>query len=150
MLGNQIKLGTLILILSTGCAPGIPPVAEKKGEQVTNSETSHPPQGTARAAEAKQATGGAAEKAPGMIIYIDPKTGEILPGPPADWTPLQDEKSTTGPLPEPQVVPSPVPGGGVMIELDDRFRTPLKATVGPDGKVIIKHESEKPAASEKK
>ena len=38
-----------------------------------------------------------------------------------------------------EVVPSPVPGGGVMIDLKGRFRSELTATLGPDGKVEIQH-----------
>jgi hypothetical protein len=82
------------------------------------------------------------EKAPGIIVHIDPKTGEIiipparaLPGsvaqPPVD--------AAKKPLAEPRETPSPVPGGGVMIDLDERFQTPLSATIDTDGKVRFQH-----------
>jgi hypothetical protein len=36
---------------------------------------------------------------------------------------------------------SPIPGGGVMIELDDRFRSPLTATIDADGKLRFEHKA---------
>ena len=35
--------------------------------------------------------------------------------------------------------PSPVPGGGVMVDLQGRFLSPLTATVGADGKIEMRH-----------
>jgi hypothetical protein len=40
--------------------------------------------------------------------------------------------------------PSPVPGGGVMVDLQGRFRSMLFATIGPDGRVKIMHLDEIP------
>ena len=82
------------------------------------------------------------EKLPGIIVHIEPKTGEIitpsagvLPGP--DAQPSVD--AAKKPLPEPRETLSPVPGGGVMIHLDERFHTPLSATIDRDGKVKFQH-----------
>jgi hypothetical protein len=36
-------------------------------------------------------------------------------------------------------VPSPVRGGGVIVDLQGRFRAPLLATVGEGGQVAIRH-----------
>ena len=136
---NKIELGALILIVSAGCSPSIPSSVDT-GDRAASSDSSQPPQGAAQVTETRQPAAAATEKASGMIIHIDPKTGEILSKPPA--TPLPADKSTAGTQKELREVPSKVPGGGVMIELDDRFKTPLKATVGPDGKVTIEHQSE--------
>ncbi len=133
----KIELGALMLILSAGCSPSVPSSADTE-DRAASSESSQPPQGTAQVTETRQPAAGATEKAPGMIIHIDPITGEIVSTP---ATPLPTDKLTTETPKELRVVPSPVPGGGVMIELDDRFSTPQKATVEADGKVTIKHQS---------
>jgi hypothetical protein len=146
MFRNKIELATLILVLSAGCSPSIPSSVDT-GERVASGESSQPSQGPAVVTETRPPAAGATEKAPGMIIHIDPNTGEILSKPPA--TPLPADKSTAGTQKELREVPSPVPGGGVMIEIDDRFKTPLKATVEPDGKVTIRHQSETSSSGEK-
>lgn len=144
---NKIELATLILVLSVGCSPGTPSSVDTR-EPAASSENSPPSKDTAQATDTRQPAAGATEKAPGMVIYIDPKTGEILSKPPAGALPV--EKSTVGTQKELREVPSPVPGGGVMIELDDRFKSPLKAETNADGKVTIQHQSATPTTSGKK
>ena len=77
---------------------------------------------------------------PGMQVFIDPKTGKLLEQPP--------EGAVLGApspaLPEPVQVESPVPDGGVMVDVQGRFDTPLEATTGPDGKPVIRHSGEAP------
>ncbi len=65
-----------------------------------------------------------AQSDPGMIVHIDPATGRIisppkeaLPGPVLQ-APVEGAKKPA----ELRQLPSPVPGGGVMIELDERFQ----------------------------
>ena len=83
----------------------------------------------------------AGEKTPGLIVGIDPTTGEFLPQPPAGGvTPSDKAEAAKVPAPQLHEVPSPTPGGGVMVELKDRFLTPLVATVDADGKVKLKHQ----------
>jgi hypothetical protein len=84
------------------------------------------------------------ERAPGIIVHIDPKTGEIitppagaLPGPVAQ--PQPPVGAAKKPLAELRETLSPVPGGGFMIYLDERFHTPLSATIDTDGKVRFEH-----------
>ncbi|MGH7926924.1 MAG: hypothetical protein ACREQV_03930, partial [Candidatus Binatia bacterium] len=54
------------------------------------------------------------------------------------------------PLPELRQTLSPVPGGGVMIDLDDRFHTPLTATIDAGGKVRFEHKPTAPGSGDKK
>jgi hypothetical protein len=98
--------------------------------------------------------GAASGGAPGMIIHIDPKTGAILKAPapgsvPLPMTPgLQNALSTSHQgLME---VPGPVPGGGVKLDLQGRFRSPLVGTVDPDGNVTIQHLRETPGSDDTK
>ena len=92
--------------------------------------------------------------ASGMVIYIDPQTGAILKEPapgtvPLQLTPeLQNALSTSDHgLAE---SPSAVPGGGVKVDLQGRFRSPLFATTDATGKVTIHHLHETPEPGEKK
>ena len=92
--------------------------------------------------------------ASGMVIYIDPQTGAILkesaPGTvPLQLTPeLQNALSTS----DQGLVESPISvhGGGVKVDLQGRFRSPLFATTDANGKVTIHHLHETPEPGEKK
>jgi hypothetical protein len=94
------------------------------------------------------AAGNAAEAAhegieePGMVVHIDPKTGKIVVPPAAaapGELPLPPVDAAKKPPEELREMLSPVPGGGVIIELDDRFQTPLSATIDAGGKVRFEH-----------
>ena len=127
----QIKFGLAALTVTfiTGCFGHV--------SERANSDS--------RASKLESATGQKAEpteKAPGIIVHIDPKTGEIIT-PPAGVLPGPDAQPSVDaakkPLPELRETLSPVPGGGVMIHLDERFHTPLSATIDRDGKVRFEH-----------
>jgi hypothetical protein len=89
----------------------------------------------------------------GLLIHVDPRTGAILKEPAPGSVPL---------LVSPQFLNSistshqglvealsSVPGGGVKLDLQGRFQSPLIATVDAEGKVKIQH-LEPPGAQEKK
>jgi len=96
--------------------------------------------------------------ASGMVIYVDPQTGDLLKEPapgsvPIQLTPqLQNALSTSHQgLVE---VPGSTAGGGVKVDLQGRFRSPMISTVGGDGKVGTVHlreprEVDSPTASAK-
>ncbi len=68
----------------------------------------------------------------GMRVYIDPSTGGVVPPPagaPIAEPALQRSTSAVG-LVE---VPSPVDGGGVMVDLKGRFQSVMTVTRKPDG-----------------
>lgn len=138
----QPKLGLVVLLvgLITGCSGHI------------SGQNASEPQGISGEASRRQASE-VSDGASGLIVHIDPKTGQLitpstgaLPAvvaqPPADTT----KKSPA----ELRQVPSPVPGGGVLIELDERFQTPLTATIHADGKVKLEHKSVTPESDDKK
>jgi hypothetical protein len=81
--------------------------------------------------------------APGMRVYIDPQTGGFLSEPPPGVTLPElspGERNALSTSHQGLVeTPSTVPGGGVGLDLQGRFQSPLTATVGPDGKVTIQH-----------
>ena len=73
----------------------------------------------------------------GMRVYVDPKTGEPTAPPPnaaVESAPAVQQRSGEG------LVEEPAPGGGVMMDLKGRFKTPLAVTVGPDGRARVGHE----------
>ena len=76
-----------------------------------------------------------------MKIYRDPVTGEFVDPPaeaPAQVSLPPDAALSTSSegLVE---TPSPVPGGGVIVDLQGRFRSPLMATQDAEGRVTIQH-----------
>lgn len=90
----------------------------------------------------------------GMLIYIDPQTGALLREPAPGTVPLQltpafqDAVSTSHQgLVE---VPSPAPGGGVSVNLQGRFQSPLFVTTDANGKVRIQHLDETHESDAKK
>lgn len=97
-------------------------------------------------AGAPAAKSAGAQQAPGMKVYIDPKTGALLNEPAPGTQPLElspHEQNSRSTSHEGLVeVPSPVPGGGVGLNLQGRFMSPMIATVGPDGKVRVEHMEE--------
>lgn len=126
MIVNKLGIAALIAIFGNGCA------AHTTGQIDTESQVGYSQQHKVEPSEV----------APAIIVHIDPQTGQIVT-PPATpsaaqvpQTPLETAKP---PLPPLQEKSSPVAGGGFMIELDDRFRTPLTATIDADGKVKFEH-----------
>jgi hypothetical protein len=74
-------------------------------------------------------------------VHIDPQTGQIMVPPMAAPTgQTQQPQINTLAMPPLRETVSPVPGGGVMIHLDERFLTPLMATIDGDGKLRIGHD----------
>jgi hypothetical protein len=88
--------------------------------------------------------------ASGMIIHIDPQTGELRKTPAPGTVPLQlsphERNAFSGSHQGLVEAPSSVPGGGVKLDLQGRFQSPLVVTVDPDGKLKMQHLGE-PAES---
>jgi len=88
---------------------------------------------------------------PGLKAYKDPVTGKFGP-PPAGVqsslpaSALNNQKSAVSVMKE---VPSPVIGGGMMIDLKGRFRKDLMATKDANGKITITHAPGTAGSSEK-
>ena len=92
--------------------------------------------------------------ASGMKIHIDPKTGAFLEEPAPDQTSLElspQLQNTFSTSHEGLVeMPSSEPGGGVMLDLQGRFQSPLIGTINTDGKVKMQHPNEMPEPHDKK
>jgi hypothetical protein len=81
-----------------------------------------------------------------MILHIDPKTGAVRNDPapgtqPLVLSPAEREAASTSHegLTE---KPGTEPGGGVMLDLKGRFRSPLIGTIDETGKLRIQHYGE--------
>jgi hypothetical protein len=69
----------------------------------------------------------------GQWIHVDPQTGKRVPAPPSAVLAGRPEFSTS----HQGLVEKPAPGGGMMIDLQGRFRSAATATVGADGKPVL-------------
>ena len=94
------------------------------------------------------------EGAAGMTIYIDPTTGAILKEPAPGAVPVQLTPELRNALSTSQQglveVPGTTPGGGVKVDLQRRFQSPLVVTIDANGKVKMQHVGEPPGVGEKK
>jgi hypothetical protein len=88
----------------------------------------------------------------GMTVYVDPQTGAILPEPAPGSVPLRlspQEQSALSTSHE-GLVEVPVPGGGVKVDLQGRFQSPLVGTIDAHGKLQMQHLGESPESGDHK
>jgi len=93
---------------------------------------------------------GIPEASAGMTVYVNPSTGRIET-PPADVRAAMAAAARGVGITSAvglQETPSPVPGGGIMVDLQGRFRIPLVATLNADGKLTIDHAPVQPDSKE--
>jgi hypothetical protein len=130
LIRNKLGLGTLLVTCAAGC------VGHTRGHINLEPQTSSPTGVTGETSEPRV-------KNPAVVVHIDPKTGEIITPPlgalPSQIVEPQISAAVTPPSELYQTI-SPVPGGGVMIHLDERFLNPLTATIDADGKLRTQHE----------
>jgi hypothetical protein len=147
--GHQLRVSTLAL--SASFAVGLPlGIAAELSPPST--EDTRVPASTATADAPAETTPGTPEGAAAMRIYRDPQTGGK--GAPPIGAPSAEEleslesafSTSSQGLVE---TPSPVQGGGVKVDLQGRFRSPLVATQGADGKCSIQHQPQTPGSGEK-
>ena len=123
----------------------------------------HPAQaGKSRQNCAEPASPGAPQGSAGLRVYVDPQTGKLAAPPagaPPASVPPEGRRPDRVPPPRPEFSTSgeglveivdPVPGRGVTVDLQGRFRSSLTATVGPEGKATIRHETRCPDGADSK
>lgn len=79
-----------------------------------------------------------------LRVYIDPQTGEFITSEEAEVLP--EERLTPSAAYSTfheglEERPSPVPGGGTMVDLKGRFQSPLTVTIDSSGGVKIEHKA---------
>jgi hypothetical protein len=142
---SKAALGALLVALASGCVAHFP-------EQVNPEPYLTRPEAVQLSPPGTQGTE-PGEKAPGIIVYIDPKSGEITTRPSETLPvpkPQQSLERVREPVSELHETLSPVPGGGVVIHLGERFSTPLTATIDADGKLRLEHLPTLPDSRDKK
>jgi hypothetical protein len=108
------------VILGAACALTVPVIAMAEPAIGT-------PSGTTSSAPASRAGAG-------QWINVDPKTGaRIAPSVPTAATAPNPAFSTS----HQGLVQEPAPGGGIMVDLQGRFRSAATATVGSNGKATV-------------
>ena len=79
-----------------------------------------------------------------LSVHIDPETGEFVTPeeatvtPENRLTPLYEDSISHEGLEE---TPSPVPGGGTMVDLKGRFNDPLKTSIDNSSDIKIEHKA---------
>ena len=84
----------------------------------------------------------APQGSPGLRVYVDPVTGEFSAPPPRAARPdeaLAPQAAYSTSHEGLVETPSPVPGGGVMVDLQGRFRNPMTAMLDADGRTKLQH-----------
>jgi hypothetical protein len=124
---KRVALLMLVLAFCTYCTKGRSPS--------TIDDAGQAKAGTAAAYQ--QTSPGIAQRA-----YIDPETGEFV-NPPEHETPAASKSIQPSALSisaeTMEEASSPVPGGGVMIDLKGRYQHSVSATVEADGKATVEH-----------
>ena len=138
----------LSMLLIAYLGVGNQPAAAEDPPRIDCAETarqtgSEPPQpGTITEARNPGQVADSAQGSPGMRVYVDPATGEF--GAPPSWAARRPESLAPEAAYSTSDVglvetPSAVPGGGVMVDLQGRFRSPVIAAMDADGRVTMQH-----------
>lgn len=132
-----------VLLLCTQCTGGSPP-SDAEEERQTNAKQTATPLNTTGTLEQNDKHLIKPGKSAALRVYLDPVTGEFITPPEGEvsaaemLTPRAAFSTSHDDLVE---VPSPVTGGGTMIDLKGRFRSPLTATIDGSGQINIGHHS---------
>ena len=90
--------------------------------------------GSAPATKAGASADAAAPGRAGSWIHVDPQTGKRVARPAVSAAIAADPAFSTS---HQGLVEQPAPGGGMMLNLQGRFRSAATATVGADGKAHV-------------
>jgi hypothetical protein len=124
---NRFVLGLLFAALLSGCIGRIGRPVDSES-QIRNL--------TIETVQAKELSG----DTQATIVHIDPQTGQMMVPPVGASTGyIQQPQTNTLVMSPLRETVSPAPNGGVMIYLDERFVTPLMATIDKDGKPQVGH-----------
>jgi hypothetical protein len=150
----RVKHGLLMGLCTAGaCFVVTAPPTFSDERQLTLSGQTPPVSGTSGSYQPAEKPA-AVSSAPGMTVYIDQRTGALLPGPTPDTVPLQLTPEIRNALSTSDQglveVPSLEPGGGFKVNLQGRFQSPLFAITDANGKVKIQHLHEIPVPDDKK
>lgn len=139
---HRVHLGLLFILLCQGCASNTPQPGSAGPDHAQLAS------GPATSAEPAPAPRRGASSAHGMKAYKDPVTGKFTTPPPGavEHTDIPEQRGLFDAQEPLKAKPSPVPGGGIEIDLQGRFQSYTKATKGADGKISIECNVGKPGS----
>jgi hypothetical protein len=133
------KFTPAMLALATACA------CAPRPSLLSEPAAAGPRRNSDGAAKPALTVGERAEHSSGLVVHIDPVTGQIVPTlPAAASAPLiPAPQFHSMPMTDSDFIEetSPLPGGGIKVHLKRRFHQPLTATTQPDGRTRIEHKS---------
>lgn len=136
------RLLTNLLGAAACFAVAVQPAFPGEDQPVTSEQTQTGP-GTSVSQSPAENRAAVPEGASGMTVYVDPVTGAFLEKPAPGAVPFlltpQIQNAFTTSHQGLVEVPSPVPGGGVKLDLQGRFQSPLVVTIDANGKVKMQH-----------
>ena len=139
---NKAALGVLLVSLASGCVAHISEPVSPKPNETSPTVVQRSPTATQKIESD--------EKASGLTVYIDPKSGEFTTKPAEALPGPRGQRSLASDSSELHETLSSVPGGGVAIHLGEQFLTPLTATIDADGKLRLEHLPALPDSPDKK
>ena len=125
-----------LLALGAWLVVVVPPAFPAEGQSVSPGQTQ-----PGAHADASQPLATVPEGAAGMVIYVDPQTGALLQEPAPGTVPLRLTPQLQNALSTSQhdLVETPAAGGGVKVDLQGRFQSPLAATIDANGNLRLQH-----------
>jgi len=143
----------IVMAVRPGFAEAVPPPASP-GYPLAASGQTHVGSGATIPQPLADEPAVSPQGAAGMTVYIDPQTGAILSAPAPGTVPLQVTPELRNALSTSHQglvqVPSSVPGGGVKLDLQGRFQSPLIVATDADGTVKMRHLGEVHESSDPK
>jgi hypothetical protein len=131
------KFTPAMLALAAACAGGPQPPLLSHGAGSGPAREPNPTNPAQASAEEN------ARPSSGLVVHIDPATGRIVPKPTAGGNvpAIPAPQFQSAPTADSDFVEeaSPIPGGGIKVNLKRRFHQPLTATSQPDGRIRIEH-----------
>jgi hypothetical protein len=139
---RKIALAALLTTVAGACAH-MPTPHSGTGSLSTYPAITEPESALAEAKEISHAAEHTRPQPSGLVVHIDPLTGQILPKAPLSFaSPVPDpQQLQSAPIAAPQAVEvlSPVLGGGVKVKLHGQFHQSLFAIVDGDGNIRFEH-----------
>lgn len=128
-----------VLLVCINCTGGNVP-SNTDAVRQSNVKEAQPPANTSVAQAHDERNLSPPGEAAALRVYVDPETGEFT-SPPEGQGPAAKMLAPTATFSTSheglQETPSRVRGGGTMVDLKGRFRTPVTATIDSDGEMRI-------------
>ena len=149
----RVKHGLLMGLFTAGACFAVtaPPTFSGDSQLAPSGQTQTGPGASSASQPAEKPA--AVSSTYGITVYVDLRTGALLPEPNTNTIPLQLTPEMQNALSTSDQglmeVQSDKTGGGVKVDLQGRFQSPLFAITDANGKVQIQHLHEVPGTNDK-